>query len=115
MMGRPNMKNAKVNFMNTEFSTSAWFNTKMDDNRPEAHQAKNEIVRLIEKYDIAINIHFQKRDEKLSPSEWELLGKINMYRNLPFGTSQPVGDVVRNIAPPEPKVDAKPDLDWDDV
>jgi len=114
-MAKPQLKYSKVEIDGKSYSIAGWINTKYGDESVEAHQAKNEVISLINKFNLNIHLQMQLRDETLSPSEWPLAAKFSVYRNDYGDGAKPFGDAARNAVAetPKPKVDS--DLDWDDV
>jgi len=114
-MPKPNLKYSKIEIDGNQYSISGWVNTKYNDDRVEAHQAKNEVISLINKFDLAIGFEIQKRNETLSPSEWPKVGKFSVYRNEYGDGAKPIGDASRNVVSETPKPKVEEALDWDDV
>ena len=114
-MPKPQLKYSKIEIDGKQYSISGWINTKYNDERVEAHQAKNEVISLINKFNLNIHFQLQLRDETLSPSEWPLAVKFSVYRNDYGDHSTPIGDAARNAVAETPKPKVEDDLDWDNV
>jgi len=114
-MPKPQLKYSKIEIDGKQYSISGWVNTNYKDERVEAHQAKNEVISLINKFDLSIGFQVQRRDETLSPSEWPQAGKFSVYRNEYGDGAKPIGDASRNVVADVQKPEPKEALDWDDV
>ena len=114
-MPKPQLKYSKIEIDGKQYSISGWVNTKYNDERVEAHQAKNEVISLINKFDLSIGFQVQRREESLSPSEWPQAGKFSVYRNEYGAHAKPIGDASRNVVSNVQKPESKEALDWDDV
>ena len=114
-MPKPQLKYSKIEIDGKQYSISGWVNTKYNDERVEAHQAKNEVISLINKFDLSIGFQVQRREESLSPSEWPQAGKFSVYRNEYGDHAKPIGDASRNVVAETPKPKVEDDVNWDDV
>ena len=114
-MAKPQLKFSSVEIDGKSYSVAGWVNTKFKDERVEAHQAKNEVISLINKFNLNIHFQLQLRDETLSPSEWPLAVKFSVYRNDYGDHATPIGDAARNAVAETPKPKVEDDLDWDNV
>ena len=112
---KPNLKYSKVDIDGKSYSVAGWVNTKYGEESAEAHQAKNEVISLINKFNLNIHLQMQLRDETLSPSEWSLATKFSVYRNDYGDHATPIGDASRNVVSNVQKPESKEALDWDDV
>ena len=114
-MAKPQLKLSSLEFDGKSYSVAGWVNTKFKDESVEAHQAKNEVISLINKFNLNIHFQMQLRDETLSPSEWPLAVKFSVYINDYGDHATPIGDASRNVVSNVQKPESKEALDWDDV
>ena len=114
-MAKPQLKLSSLEFDGKSYSVAGWVNTKFKDESVEAHQAKNEVISLINKFNLNIHFQMQLRDETLSPSEWPLAVKFSVYRNDYGDHATPIGDASRTGGSNVQQPASTEELDWDDV